>query len=68
MIAYDIPKRLWMFDLGSASGKKKANNQHMFQAIASSPNSTIEVVVTDAFGNKYHQTMERPKPFHLHIK
>ena len=68
MIAYDIPKRLWMFDLGSASGKKKANNQHMFQAIASAPDTTIEVVVTDCFGNEYHQTMERPKPFHLHIK
>ena len=68
MIAYDIPKRLWMFDLGSASGKKKANNQHMFQAIASAPDTTIEVVVTDCFGNEYRQTMERPKSFHLHIK
>lgn len=68
MIAYDIPKRLWMFDLGSASGKKKANNQHMFQAIASAPDTTIEVVVTDCFGNEYRQTMKRPKPFHLHIK
>ena len=68
MIAYDIPKRLWMFDLGSASGKKKANNQHMFQVVASSPDSTLEVVVTDTFGNEYRQTMVRPKPFSLHIQ
>ena len=35
--------------------------------IKSSFNNTI-ITITDAFGNKYHQTMERPKPFHLHIK
>ena len=68
MLAYEIPKSLWMFDLGSDSRKKKVQHPHMFHAVASSPTSTIEVVVTDRFGNEYRQTMERPKPFSINIE
>jgi hypothetical protein len=68
VLSYEVAKRLWTFDLGSASSKKKIRHPHMFHVTTSSPNSTLEVTVTDRFGNEYHQTMERPKPFHLHMK
>ena len=68
VLAYEVPKRLWMFDLNSSSSKKKIRHPHMFHVTPSSPTSTLEVTVTDCFGNKYHQTMERPKPFSLHMK
>ena len=68
MVTYDIPKRLWMFDLNTKSSAKKSQHPHMFFVETSSPNSTIEVTVTDSFGNTYHQTMERPKPFHANMK
>ena len=68
VLAYEIPKRLWMFNLNSASSRKKIRHPHMFHVSPVSPTSTLEVTVTDCFGNKYHQTMERPKPFHLHMK
>ena len=68
VLAYEIPKRLWWFDLNSASSRKKIRHPHMFHVTPSSATSTLEVTVTDRFGNKYHQTMERPKAFHLHMK
>ena len=68
MVTYDIPKRLWMFDLNTKSSAKKSQHPHMFFVETSSPNSTIEVTVTDSFGNTYHQTMERPKPFQANMK
>jgi hypothetical protein len=36
---------------------------HMFKVTASSPNSTLEIKVTDRFGNVYTETMTRPKDF-----
>lgn len=68
VVSYDIPKRLWMFDLGSSSGNKAHKHPHMFHVVASSPDSTLEVTVTDSFGNQYHQTMVRPKPFSVNIE
>ena len=68
MVAYEIPKRLWTFDLGSSSGSKMSRHPHMFRATASSADSTIEVTVTDAFGNVYTETMSRPKRFHRDMK
>ena len=38
-------------------------NPHMFSVEASAPDTPLEVVVTDRFGRKYHQTVERPKKF-----
>lgn len=38
-------------------------NYHMFKVKASSPTSTIDIKVTDEFGNVYTETMERPKTF-----
>ena len=36
---------------------------HLFKVTASGPSTTLEVKVTDRFGNVYTETMNRPKPF-----
>lgn len=38
-------------------------NYHMFNVKASSATSTIDIKVTDEFGNVYSETMKRPKEF-----
>lgn len=38
-------------------------NYHMFKVKASSATSTIDIKVTDEFGNVYTETMKRPKDF-----
>ena len=38
-------------------------NPHMFSVEASAPDTPLEVTVTDRFGRKYRQTVERPKQF-----
>lgn len=38
---------------------------HFFYVIASSPNSTLEITVTDDEGRTYKETMKRPKAFNL---
>jgi hypothetical protein len=67
LIGLDIPNSLWNQDFDSKKNKRKLH-PHMFHVIASDPDTTIEVTVTDCFGNEYKQTMVRPKPFHLHMK
>ncbi len=67
LIGLDIPNSLWNQDFDSKKNKRKLH-PHMFHVIASGPDTTIEVTVTDCFGNEYHQSMVRPKPFHLHMK
>ena len=39
------------------------NTAHMFRVRASSATSTLEIKVTDRFGNIYTETMTRPKAF-----
>jgi len=36
---------------------------HMFKTTATSPTSTLDITVTDRFGNVYTETMTRPKDF-----
>ena len=38
-------------------------NRHMFRVKAVSPTSTLEIKVTDRFGNSYTESMKRPKEF-----
>ena len=38
-------------------------NNHMFKVTASSATSTLDIKVTDRFGNVYTETMIRPKAF-----
>ena len=40
-------------------------NEHFFRVYASAPNTTLEITVTDRFGNIYTETMERPKTFSI---
>ena len=40
-----------------------ARSNHFFKVKASSPSSTLEITVTDRFGNTYKETMQRPKDF-----
>ncbi|MBR0394342.1 MAG: calcineurin-like phosphoesterase C-terminal domain-containing protein, partial [Alistipes sp.] len=68
MVTYDVPKRLWMFDLNTESSKKRSNHPHMFHVTTSAPDSTLEISVTDSFGNVYTETMERPKVFNKYAK
>ena len=41
------------------------NTYHIFKAQASSSTSTLEIKVTDRFGNVYSETMTRPKTFDI---
>lgn len=41
------------------------NTYHIFKVQASSPTSTLEIKVTDRFGNVYSETMTRPKTFDI---
>ncbi|MBQ7856116.1 MAG: calcineurin-like phosphoesterase C-terminal domain-containing protein [Alistipes sp.] len=63
----DIPNTLWLGKFSSKNNRRKAH-PHMFHVVASSPDSTIEVTVTDSFGNVYTEKMERPKRFHRLMK
>lgn len=66
IIAYDA-KRI------QAGGKEKNSFQstptaHLFKAVASSATSTVNIRVTDSFGNVYTEKMERPKIFNINIR
>lgn len=50
---------------GSTLSFATAKWPHFFKATASSPNSTVIVTVTDRNGNKFTETMNRPKSFSL---
>lgn len=40
-------------------------NEHFFKAVAKEATSTLEITVTDRFGNEYKESMERPKEFSI---
>lgn len=42
-----------------------SNTKHMFRVKASSADSTLDIKVTDRFGNVYSESMKRPKAFSL---
>lgn len=57
--------------LHSALAKRQNSNTssdgyhsyHMYKVVANSPNSTLDITVTDRFGNVYTEKMKRPRPF-----
>lgn len=63
------PLHILVYTAPSINGNSKkptfptSKTRHIFRAQASSPNSTLEIKVTDRFGNVYSETMERPKAF-----
>ncbi|MCC8173246.1 MAG: calcineurin-like phosphoesterase family protein [Odoribacter sp.] len=60
-ISYDVPRTAAN---GSATSSFMTSAcPHMFAVKASSATSTLEITVTDAFGNEYTERMVRPKAF-----
>lgn len=50
------------------SGYASANyTPHFFRVKASAPDTSLEIKVTDRFGNTYTETMIRPKAFHINM-
>lgn len=43
-------------------------NAHMFAVRTASPSSTLDITVTDPFGRRYRQRIERPKTFDWRIE
>ena len=71
LAALDIPNALWLgkfTEKDIKSVNKRKAHPHMFHVTTSAPDSTIEVTVTDSFGNVYTETMVRPKAFHKFMK
>ncbi|MBQ7194142.1 MAG: calcineurin-like phosphoesterase C-terminal domain-containing protein [Bacteroidales bacterium] len=65
-INYLIPKTLWEDNEPTRFPSKYAKpqkNRNFFFVHASGPDTTLEVKVTDCFGNEWTQTVTRPKPF-----
>lgn len=62
-ICYDIPRVKESSDHTLTTSFQSGNNRHMFMVGASSATSTLEIEVTDRFGNRYTETMTRPKKF-----
>ena len=51
------------FNSNAAVSFKTEKNYHLFKVTASSATSTLDIKVTDRFGNVYTETMTRPKAF-----
>lgn len=66
-ISYDIPRVKATADGTLTPSFQSGNNRHMFRVTASGPATTLEIEVTDRFGNRYTETMTRPKPFDTSI-
>lgn len=66
LISYDL-KRINV-NADPTSSFATINTAHMFLAATSSPTSTLEITVEDHFGNKYQETMVRPKTFNTSMK
>lgn len=66
IISYDALR----LDNGATPTSAFVTNEtaHLFKVQASAPNTTLEIKVTDRFGNVYSESMVRPKDFSLTIK
>lgn len=53
------------YDLNSDPSFPTEATDHIYKYTAGSATSTLEIKVTDCFGNVYTETMERPKPFDI---
>lgn len=60
--SYQVPRYMWQLRWERQKGPKERND-HMFIAQASSPDSTLEIIVTDGCGREYREMMTRPKAF-----
>ena len=51
------------YNNNSTATFKTNTNYHLFKVTASGPSTTLDIKVTDRFGNVYTETMTRPKAF-----
>lgn len=56
------------FNLNAEPTFDSAKTTHMFEVTASSATSTLEIKLTDRFGNVYTESMTRPKAFSLSME
>ncbi|MCK9629651.1 MAG: calcineurin-like phosphoesterase C-terminal domain-containing protein, partial [Bacteroidales bacterium] len=56
------------FNLNADPSFDSAKTTHMFEVTASSATSTLEIKLTDRFGNVYTESMARPKAFTLSME
>lgn len=56
------------FNLNAEPSFDSATTSHMFEVTASNATSTLEIKLTDRFGNIYTESMTRPKPFILSME
>jgi len=59
MISYPMLR----FNVNAEPTFDTENTSHMFEVVASSATSTLEIKLTDRFGNLYTESMARPKEF-----
>ncbi|MCM4162335.1 MULTISPECIES: calcineurin-like phosphoesterase family protein [unclassified Arenibacter] len=65
IISYDALR----LNAGATPTSSFATNEtsHLFKVMASAPGTTLEIKVTDRFGNVYTESMIRPKAFSLNM-
>ncbi|MDE7442600.1 MAG: calcineurin-like phosphoesterase family protein, partial [Muribaculaceae bacterium] len=68
IISFDMWRLNKNNDRLEGSAMKTAGTSHLFRTYPSSPTSTLEIKVTDCYGNVYHETMTRPKAFSVNTK
>jgi hypothetical protein len=56
------------FNLNAEPSFDSVTTSHMFEVTASNATSTLEIKLTDRFGNVYTENMTRPKPFTLSME
>lgn len=56
------------FNLNAEPSFDSAKTTHMFEVTASTATSTLEIKLTDRFGNVYTESMTRPKAFSLSME
>lgn len=62
-ISYDIPRTVENGELTSSF--RTTPNHHMIKVKTSGPDTSLEITVTDPFGNVSAETMTRPKAFNV---
>ncbi len=60
-VSYMLPKTVWEDTF--SKGYNAPRTAPMFLVTASGPDTTLEIAVTDSFGNVFTETMTRPKAF-----
>lgn len=65
-LAYDVPYYALYKTYGKES-QTRTWNRHSFLVRATTATRPITITVTDPFGNVYTETVERPRPYALHL-